>query len=70
MDEVWTPQEKALAMSMTSMTFVGSKESVRKQFLDFQEKYQADEIMAVTYIFDPDKQKRSYQLFKEVADGV
>ena len=69
MDSVWTPQEKAMALSMSSMTFVGSKDSVREQFVNFQEKVQADEIMVVTYMFDPAKQKRSYQLFKEVADG-
>lgn len=69
MDYHWTPQEKAIASSMCSMTFLGSKASIREQLVKFQEKYNVDELMVVTYIYDQDKQIRSYELFKEVVDG-
>ncbi|WP_409290411.1 LLM class flavin-dependent oxidoreductase [Peribacillus sp. SCS-37] len=69
MEGIWSPQEKEMASSMTSVTFMGSKETVKAQFTNFQEKYQVDEIMAVSYIFDPEKQKRSYQIFKDIVDG-
>jgi luciferase family oxidoreductase group 1 len=69
MDELWSPMEKEMAASMTSVTFMGSKETIQQQFLGFQEKYAFDEMMAVSYIYDPDKQKRSYEIFKEVVDG-
>lgn len=68
MDEIWNPMEKENAKSMSSVTFLGSKDTIRRQFADFQEKYHVDEIMAVSYIFDPAKQIRSYEIFKEVAD--
>ncbi|MBM7692187.1 luciferase family oxidoreductase group 1 [Peribacillus deserti] len=68
-DKIWSPQEKEMASSMTSVTLMGSKETVRAQLTNFQEKYAVDEIMAVSYIFDPDMQKRSYQIFKEIVDG-
>ena len=64
----WNPLEKGMAESMTSVTFMGSKETVRKQFDQFQEKYNVEEIMAVSYIFDRDKQKRSYEILKEIVD--
>lgn len=69
MDEIWSPDEKHVVTSMTGMGFIGSKASIRVQLARFQEKYQVDEIMAVSYIFDREKQKRSYEILKEVVDG-
>ncbi|RIW34640.1 LLM class flavin-dependent oxidoreductase [Bacillus salacetis] len=69
MDEIWTFQEKQMAESMTSVSLMGSKETVKQQLTRFQEKYNVDEIMAVSYIFDPKKQERSYEIFKEIVDG-
>ncbi|SDH27903.1 luciferase family oxidoreductase, group 1 [Alteribacillus persepolensis] len=69
MDAIWGPAEKQAAQSMSSMTFMGSKDTVQKQLSSFQERFHVDEIMAVSYIYDPDKQKRSYEIFKEIVDG-
>ncbi|HWO75540.1 MAG TPA: LLM class flavin-dependent oxidoreductase [Bacillus sp. (in: firmicutes)] len=69
MDHIWSPAEQEMAQAMTSVTFMGSKDSIRQQLTDFQEKYNVDEIMAVTYMFDPEKQKRSYQILKDIVDG-
>lgn len=69
MDEIWHPSEKQVAQSMSSMTLLGSKDSIRKQLESFQEKYEVDELMAVSYIYDREKQKRSYEILKEVVDG-
>ncbi len=68
MDAVWTEQEKAAASNMSSVTFMGSKDTVRAQLQEFQNNYNVDEIMVVSYIFDPDRQKRSYEIFKEIVD--
>ncbi|MCL6572669.1 MAG: LLM class flavin-dependent oxidoreductase [Bacillus sp. (in: Bacteria)] len=69
MDELWNPMEKEMSKSMSSVTLMGSKETIRQQLTDFQEKYKVDEIMAVSYIYDPNKQKRSFEILKEVVDG-
>jgi luciferase family oxidoreductase group 1 len=69
MDNLWSQPEKQMATSMSSVTLMGSKNSIRGQLTSFQEKYNVDEIMAVSYIYDHDKQKRSYELLKEVVDG-
>ncbi|TYR74232.1 LLM class flavin-dependent oxidoreductase [Rossellomorea vietnamensis] len=69
MDAVWTPGEKQMAESMTSVSLMGSKQTVKEQLTSFQEKYDVDEIMAVSYIYDQEKQKRSYEIFKEIVDG-
>lgn len=68
MDDIWNEQEKMMASNMSSVTFMGSKETVRAQMKDFQDRYHVDEIMAVTYMFDPEKQKRSYEIFKEIVE--
>lgn len=62
MDNLWSEPEKEMASSMTSVALVGRKETVRAQLTNFQEKYNVDEIMAVSYIFNPEKQKRSSNL--------
>lgn len=69
MDELWSPVEKEMATSMSSVTLSGGKETVREQLTHFQEKYNVEELMAVSYIFDSEKQKRSYEILKEVVDG-
>ncbi|OAS82777.1 MULTISPECIES: LLM class flavin-dependent oxidoreductase [Metabacillus] len=69
MDHIWSQPEKEMATSMSSVTLMGGKDSIREQLSRFQEKYIVDEIMAVSYIYDPDKQKRSYEILKEVVDG-
>jgi luciferase family oxidoreductase group 1 len=69
MDDLWNQAEKDMANKMSSMTLMGSKATVRQQFSRFQELYNVDEIMAVSYIFDSEKQKRSYEIFKEIVDG-
>jgi luciferase family oxidoreductase group 1 len=69
MDELWSPMEKEMSESMSSVTLLGSKETIRQQLTGFQEKYNVDEIMAVSYIYDPEKQKRSYEILKEVVEG-
>jgi alkanesulfonate monooxygenase SsuD/methylene tetrahydromethanopterin reductase-like flavin-dependent oxidoreductase (luciferase family) len=58
-----------MSAKMTSVTLKGSKDTVRQQLTRFQDLYNADEIMAVSYIFDEDLQKHSYKIFKEVIDG-
>ncbi|TDM13059.1 LLM class flavin-dependent oxidoreductase [Macrococcus lamae] len=66
MDAIWSPQEKMMATSRTAASLIGSKETIEKQLSDFQAKFQVDEIIAVSYIYDLDKQRRSYELLKEV----
>ncbi|MBY0095978.1 LLM class flavin-dependent oxidoreductase [Mesobacillus maritimus] len=69
MDSVWNPMEKEMATSMSSVTLMGSKETVTEQLIGFQENYNVDELMAVSYIYDQDKQKQSYQILKDIVDG-
>ncbi|GGB04269.1 LLM class flavin-dependent oxidoreductase [Macrococcus hajekii] len=66
MDAIWSPQEKLMATSRTATGLFGSADSVKAQLEDFQDQYQVDEIIAVSYIYDIDKQKRSYTILKDI----
>lgn len=66
MDGIWNTQERAIAAQMTSVSLTGSKQTVRRQLEDFQARFNVDEIMAVSYMYDAEKQKRSYEILQEV----
>lgn len=63
---IWSPMEKQLALNFTTSSFIGSKESVKAQIEAFQEEFNADEFIVVSYIYDEQKQHYSYQLLKEI----
>lgn len=68
MNLLWNPQERMMVTSRTRISLIGGRQSIRQQLIQFQEKYNVDELMAVSYIFDSDKQKRSFEILKEVVE--
>lgn len=68
MDGRWTLAEKNIVQSMLRYSFIGSKDSIRRQWGRFQKQFSIDELMAVTYIYEQEKQIYSYELLKEVMD--
>lgn len=70
METLWQPHEKLSAMQMMSASLIGDKNSVHRQFVDLQTQVNADELMLTNYIYEVDKQYRSYRLFKEMIEGV
>ncbi len=55
---------------MLKYSFVGSKATVKAQVKDFLEKTKADELIAVTNIYDINHRIRSYELFAEIMDEL
>ena len=51
---------------MLKYSFIGSKETVKKQIQEFISKTNADELIAVCNIYDVDDKIKSYQLFAEI----
>lgn len=68
MDGRWTLTEERVVNGTLRYTLVGSKGSIKEQWIRFQQKYQIDELLAVTYIYDEEAQQYSYQLLKEAID--
>jgi luciferase family oxidoreductase group 1 len=66
-DDYWNPMERDM-ITNGRLSFIGGKKSIRHQLTSFQEKYDVDEIIANSHIYDLDKQKRSYEILKEIVD--
>lgn len=66
-DTYWTEQEKAQAMQMLGGSIVGGPEAVRIGMEDFLRRTEADELMIVSDVFDPEKRLRSFEIIAEVA---
>lgn len=55
---------------MLKYSFIGSKATVKAQVKAFQDKHKADELIAVTNIYDIKDRIRSYELFAEIMDEL
>lgn len=66
MDLIWSPQEKQMALSRTQTGFVGSKETVKQKLQNFQDEFNVDEFIVVSYIYDTDKLHQSFKWLKEI----
>lgn len=57
------------AQSMMSCHLMGSPKTVKSQLDQFQAQIQADELMAVSYIHDVEKQHRSFEMLADIVKG-
>ena len=55
---------------MLKYSFVGNKETVKKQTQDFLEKTKANELIVVTNIYDAEDRIKSYELFSEIMKEI
>lgn len=63
----WTPTEKAQAGQMLDFSVIGSRETVRRRLQQIIERTQADELMIVSDMYDPQKRLRSLELTMDAA---
>lgn len=66
MSNIWNPMEEAHIANMTQYSFVGSKETVRRELEGFVAKTGVDELIFVSHIFDFEKRLRSFELLAEL----
>lgn len=66
MNEVWTPQEKAMVEARLGGSVIGSPDEVREGLDAFAENTQADELMINAIIYDHSARLRSYEIVAEV----
>ncbi len=65
----WSPAEKQQASGMLACSFVGSKETVRRELAQFLAQTAADEVMVASAIWDHRARLRSYEILAELAPG-
>ena len=70
MDEIWNPMEKAHVQNMLKYSFVGSQETVKTQLKEFQRRFQVNEMMITSAIYEPEARINSYAIFKNAVDEL
>jgi luciferase family oxidoreductase group 1 len=60
------PYAQRVLQSSLSCSFVGSRETVRRELADFIERTGADELMVTAQIHDPEARKRSFTMLSEI----
>jgi luciferase family oxidoreductase group 1 len=69
-DTYWTPQERAQASHMLNFSIIGNAETVRKGIIALLERTEADELMVVSDMYDPEKRRRSFEIIAGVMADI
>lgn len=67
MDGQWSYREEMMVRGMSQYTFKGDEETISEQLGKFVAQLQIDEVIAVSYIYDQEKRKRSFEVLKQAA---
>lgn len=70
MDEIWNPMEKSHVQRMLRMSFIGSEETLVKDFKEFQNLFGVDEIMITSHIYEHDARVKSYEIIRNAVDRM
>lgn len=64
------PEIERAVDSMTSCAFVGSHDTLKKEITHFVNKFNVNELMATTYIYEHSKKIRSFEILKDVIQDL
>ena len=70
MDAIWSAMEKSMVLQKLKFSFIGNQEEITEQLKAFQERYQVDELMINSHIYDHQKRLESYRIIKRAADSL
>lgn len=70
MDGIWNPLEERMVKTMSAYTLKGDKNTITDQLNDLLTNLEIDEVMAVTYIYNQEKRRRSYEILREAMDEI
>ena len=65
-EELGSAEQRKMMDGMFSLKAVGSPETVREKLEEFAEETGADELIIVTYAYDPEKRKQSMELLADM----
>jgi alkanesulfonate monooxygenase SsuD/methylene tetrahydromethanopterin reductase-like flavin-dependent oxidoreductase (luciferase family) len=65
MDGLWNEQQQAALSQMTSCSFVGSRDDVKKDIQSFLDETGVDELMVASPIYDHQARLHSYELLSQ-----
>lgn len=66
MNEMWTEAERAAFEQMMKYSFIGSREKIEAELIQFAEETKINEIIVVSHIFDHKARLRSYEILSDI----
>jgi len=69
MDAIWSPIEKSMVLQKLKFSFIGNQAEIVQQLRNFQERYQVDELMVNSHIYNHQKRLASYGWIKKAAES-
>ena len=70
MDEIWNQMEKMHVQNMLKYSFVGSEETVKSQMKEFQRRFQVNEMMITSPIYEQEARINSYAIIRKAVDEL
>ncbi|WP_075618923.1 LLM class flavin-dependent oxidoreductase [Paenisporosarcina indica] len=70
MEGLWNYYEENAVRGMSAFTFKGDRHAIIEQLTSFLGTFQVDELMAVSYVFDQEARKRSYEILQEAMTQI
>ena len=70
MDEIWNQMEKMHVQNMLKYSFVGSEETVKSQMKEFQRRFQVNEMMITSPIYEQEARIYSYAIIRKAVDEL
>lgn len=70
MDDIWSPMEKSMVLQKLRYTFIGDQSEIKEKLKSFQEKFNVDELMINSHIYDHQKRLDSYDIIRKAKDSL
>ena len=70
MDDIWSPMERSMVLQKLRYTFIGHQSEIEEQLKTFQEKFNVDELMINSHIYDHQKRLASYHIVRKAKHAV
>lgn len=70
MDDIWSPMEKSMVLQKLKYTLIGNQTEIEEKLKSFQEKFNVDELMINSHIYDHQKRLASYEIFRNAKDSI
>ncbi|WP_144280873.1 LLM class flavin-dependent oxidoreductase [Chryseobacterium echinoideorum] len=70
MDDIWSPIEKSMVLQKLKFTFIGNQIEIEDKLKSFQERFNVDELMINSHIYDHQKRLESYTIFRKAQEAV
>ncbi len=70
MDDIWSPMERSMVLQKLKFTLIGNQTEIEAKLKSFQERFNVDELMINSHIFDHQKRLESYEIFKNSKDSL